>query len=65
VVQSTAVLLALAAWLVGLTQRFHDQGAVPMVYMYLIFGSIILVMMIAQSLGVLLFYWIGVGNAEG
>lgn len=33
-----------------------------MVYMHLLFGSIILVMMIAQSLGILLFYWIGTGN---
>lgn len=65
IVQSTAVLLALAAWMVSLGQRFHDQGAVPMVYLYLIFGSVILVMMSAQWLGVLLFYWIGTGNAEG
>jgi hypothetical protein len=65
VVQSTAVLLALGAWTTSFTLRFHEQGAVPMVYMYLLFGSVILVMMIAQSLGVLLFYWIGVGNAEG
>ena len=65
VVQSTAVLLALASWMVSLAQRFHEQGAVPMVYMYLIFGSIILVMMIAQSFGVLLLYWIGIGSAKG
>jgi len=65
IVQSTAVLLSLAAWLVSLGQKFHEQGVVPMVYLYLLFGSIVLIMMIAQSFGVLLFYWIGVGNAEG
>jgi hypothetical protein len=61
VVQSTAVLLTLAAWTVWLGERFHEQGAVPMVYLYLLFGLVILVMMIAQSLGVLLFYWLGTG----
>jgi len=60
-----AVLLTLGAWNVSFTLRFHDEGAVPMVYMYLLFGSVLLVMMIAQSLGVLLFYWIGVGDGEG
>jgi hypothetical protein len=63
-VQSTAVLLALAGWLIWLGQRFHEAGAVPMVYLYLLFGFIILVMMIAQSLGVLLFYWIGTGGTR-
>jgi len=63
-VQTAAVLLTLAAWLVTLGQRFHDQGAVPMVYMYLLFGSVILAMMVAQSLGVLLFYWLGTGHGE-
>jgi hypothetical protein len=62
VVQSTAVLLTLAAWTVWAGERFHDQGAVPMVYLYLLFGLVILVMMIAQSLGVLLFYWLGTGE---
>ncbi|MGD8330340.1 MAG: hypothetical protein PVJ49_12980 [Acidobacteriota bacterium] len=61
--QQVAILLALAAWLISLTQRFHDEGAVPVVYLYLLFGSIILVNMMAQSLGVLLGYWLKVGNA--
>ncbi len=63
--QSTLVLLGLATWLVILGQRFHDQGAVPMVYLYLIFGSVVLLMMIGQSLGILLGYWIGVPDGEG
>jgi hypothetical protein len=64
IVQQAAILLALAAWLIALTERFRDQGAVPVVYLYLLFGSIILVNMIAQSLGVLLGYWTGVGDAR-
>jgi len=63
--QTALIVLGLAAWLVILGQRFHDQGAVPMVYLYLIFGSVILLMMIGQSLGILLGYWIGVPDGEG
>ena len=63
--QSTLVLLGLATWLVTLTQRFHDEGAVPVVYLYLIFGSVILLMMIGQSLGIILGYWFGARNGEG
>ncbi len=63
--QPTLMILGLAAWLVTLTQRFHDEGAVPVVYLYLIFGSVILLMMIGQSLGILIGYWIGARNGEG
>ena len=58
-VQPPAILIALAIWMVSLSERFHDAGAVPVVYLYLMFGSVILVMMIAQSLGVLLGHWMG------
>lgn len=56
--QSIAVILSLAAWLIYLAEKFHDQGTVPVVYLYLIFGSSILVTLIGQSLGVLLGYWV-------
>jgi len=64
-VQSAVVLIALAAWVVSLAQRFHEQGVVPVVYLYLIIGSIIIVNIIGQSLGILLGYWIGSGRGEG
>ena len=60
--QSAGILLALAAWNVYLTQTFHDEGAVPMVYLYLIFGTVILVNFVSQSLGILVGYWLGVGD---
>ncbi len=62
--QSAAVLIALAAWVVSLGETYHDQGAVPMVYLYLIFGSVVLVNLIGQSLGILLGYWMQVGHGE-
>lgn len=60
--QATLVLLGLAAWMIVLTERFHAEGAVPVVYLYLIFGSAVLLMMIGQSLGILLGYWLGARN---
>lgn len=65
IVQPPAILLTLAAWNLMLARRYHDEGAVPMVYLYLIFGSVILVMMITQSLGVLLGHWIGQRYGKG
>ena len=63
--QSAAVLLALAAWMICLTERFHDQGAVPVVYLYWIFGSVILVNIFAQAIGILLGYWLVARRGEG
>ena len=65
VAQTALIVLGLAGWMVTLAQRFHDEGAVPMVYMYLIFGSVILLMLIGQSLGILLGYWLGMRSGEG
>jgi hypothetical protein len=64
IVQPPAILITLAAWLITLTQRYHEQGAVPVVYLYLMFGSVILVLMISQSVGVLLGHRIGGRHGE-
>ncbi len=52
-------LLIGVATLAGLATLLTARGAVPVVYLYLMFGSIILVLMISQSAGVLLGHWIG------
>lgn len=64
-VQSAFVLLTLAGWMISLTERFHDQGAVPVVYLYLIFGSVVLILGIGQAVGVLLGYWMGGSDGQG
>ncbi|MCP5115914.1 MAG: hypothetical protein GY953_34230 [bacterium] len=64
-VQPPAILVTLAAWNLMLARWYHDEGAVPMVYLYLIFGSVILVMLITQSFGVLLGHWIGQRYGKG
>lgn len=64
-VQSAFVLLTLAAWMIVLSERFREQGAVPVVYLNLIFGTVVLVLGIGQAAGVLIGYWMGVGNGQG
>jgi len=64
-IQPAAMLIALAAWEITLAGRFHEQGAIPVVYLYLIFGSVMLVYMITQPLGILLGYWIGARYGQG
>jgi len=58
-VQTGLVLLTLAAWHTSLIVRFHDQGAVPTVYLYLIFGTVVLVSLIGHSAGIVVGYWMG------
>ena len=63
--QMTMSLVTLAAWVGILPKMFHEQGAVPFVYLYLMFGSVILVMLLGQSLGILLGYWVGGRFGQG
>jgi hypothetical protein len=52
------VLVTLAIWLVALGQLFHAEGAVPMAYLYLMFGSIVMISFVGQAAGILLGYWL-------
>jgi len=56
VAQAPAMLVTLAVWMVGLTESFRDPGAVPTLYMYLVFWSVIVIYMLALPVGVLLGY---------
>jgi len=55
-VQVVGLMLGLATWHIFLGQRFHDDGAIPMVYNYLIFGSMFILFMLTWFIGVLLGY---------
>ncbi len=57
--QTAFIIVTMAIWLVTMGERFHDTGAVPMVYLYLMFGSVVLINFIAQSVGILVGYWLG------
>ncbi len=53
-IQSAAVLVTLALGNIFLAQRFHDEGAIPVVYSYLGFGVVFIVHMTANFVGILL-----------
>ncbi|MDP6414104.1 MAG: hypothetical protein QGG54_03605 [Gammaproteobacteria bacterium] len=57
--QTGFVVVTLAIWIIVLGEQFNNLGAVPMVYLNLIFGSIVLLNFIGHSTGILLGYWIG------
>ncbi len=54
--QATGMLVTLAIWIVGLTEHFHDAGAVPVFYLYLIFWSCVVVDLLGLPVGVLAGY---------
>ncbi len=55
-IQWLAVILALVAWVIGLTEGFRGQG-VPTIFLYVMFFTILCVSAIAQCIGILIGYW--------
>jgi hypothetical protein len=63
--QVVLMIVGLTAWVIALSERFHDDGAVPLVYLNLIFGSIVLLMVVGLPTGILLGYLFQAYDAEG
>jgi hypothetical protein len=57
VYQMFAVLLTLAAWMIGLTEVYWDKGQIPIVFPNLMFYSAIVVNIVFASAGTLIAYW--------
>ena len=55
-VQWMAVIVALVVWVIALSQAYHDVGHVPVVFLFLILISSLIVSSIAQSVGILIGY---------
>jgi hypothetical protein len=55
-IEGLPMIITLALWVVGLQQTFWGQGAVPLVYLYLVFWSMLLVKAMALPVGVLVGY---------
>jgi hypothetical protein len=53
--QWLAVIFSLVAWVIALSESYHDEG-VPVVLLYLIFMSVLIVSMIGQAIGILIGY---------
>ena len=56
-VQWLAVVFSLVAWVIALSESYHDEGQIPVIFLYLMLMSILIVSMIAQSIGILIGYW--------
>lgn len=54
--QAVGMIVTLAIWTVGLSERFHDAGAVPVVYVYVVFWSCVVVDLLGLPVGVLAGY---------
>ena len=57
VVQLWAVMISLAVWSITLTEIYWEQGQIPVIFPYLIFMSLFIVNVLAQSVGILIGYW--------
>ena len=55
-VQWLAVIISLVVWVLVLSEIYHEAGQIPVVFLFLIFMSSLIVSMIAQSAGILLGY---------
>lgn len=55
-IEGGPMIVALALWVVGLQQTFWGAGAVPLVYLYLVFWSVLMVKAMALPVGVLIGY---------
>ena len=55
-VQLWAVIISLVVWAIALTETYWDQGHIPVIFPYLIFGSSLIVNMLAQAVGILIGY---------
>ena len=60
--QLLAIMFSLVAWTISLSEIYHTEGQIPIAFLYLIFMSVLLVMALSQSIGVLIGYWRGVSH---
>ena len=56
-VQWLAVVFSLVVWTIALTEIYWEQGQIPVIFLYLIFMSVLIVSTLAQSIGILIGYW--------
>ena len=56
-VQWLAVIFSLVAWMIALTEIYWEQGQIPVIFLYLIFMSVLIISTLAQSIGILIGYW--------
>jgi hypothetical protein len=56
-IQWRAVIFTMVAWVIVLSESYHEEGQIPVIFLFIMFMSILIVSMIAQCLGILIGYW--------
>ena len=56
-VQLLAVFITLFVWTFSLTEFYRDEGQIPVSFPLLVFYSLFIVNVLAQSVGILIGYW--------
>jgi len=56
-IQLLAVIFTLVAWNIGLTEVYYNEGQIPVIFAFIIFMSTLMVINLAQSIGILIGYW--------
>lgn len=54
--QAPAMMVTLAAWMIGLIETYHASHLIPSVFLYLIFWSLLMVSILALLAGVVIGY---------
>lgn len=54
--QAGAILITLAVWQIGLAETYHDVGQVPVVFLYLIFFSCVVMALLSWLAGIVVGY---------
>ena len=61
-IQLLAIMFLLVVWVIAVPEIYHAEGQIPVAFLYLIFISVLLVITLSQSIGVLIGYWKGVSH---
>ncbi len=56
-VQWLSVVFLLVSWTIAISEIYHNQGQIPVIFLYIIFMSVLIISTLAQSLGILIGYW--------
>jgi len=56
-IQWLAVVFTLVAWVIALTEAYHETHLMPTVYLFVMFMSVLIVSTLAQCLGIVIGYW--------
>jgi hypothetical protein len=56
-IQWLAVVFTLVAWVIALTEAYHETHLIPTAYLFVIFMSVLIVSTLAQCLGIVIGYW--------